>query len=171
MQDRVDPKDVVLLPGLSAPTGFSNLVTDEDAFAPMNSFIDISLLSMRRIKTGQLQMRVNAGIATPCGAWVWLDYTPLLNSLSWASERWGISGVTKDSTGAALGACRVIARESGRMELDGAESEVGETVSDGSGNYSIEVPLNTAYQLTGYKAGAPDVAGITRADVTPSQIG
>ena len=44
---------------------------------------------------------------------------------------------------------------------------VAETISDGSGNYSVEVPMNTAYQATGYKAGAPDVAGITRNDIVP----
>lgn len=80
-----------------------------------------------------------------------------------------LTGVTKDSTGAALGSCRVIAFESDRISSDLVEASIRETISDGSGNYSIPA-RRIAYQLTAYKPGSPDVAGITRNDVVPSLI-
>mgnify|MGYP001179665348 FL=1 len=164
--------------GQAVDAGFSSLVRDEDAFMPMNSLVEGNWLSIRRQKNGVLQVRANGGIATPCGAWLPIDYSPLIRNMMQASVRWGISGVTKDSAGAALGDCRVVALETGRMAKDGGfgtvgpESPVvGETISDVSGNYTIEVALNTAHQLTGYKPGSPDVAGVTRNDVTPVAIG
>lgn len=78
-------------------------------------------------------------------------------------------GVTKDSTGAAIGSCRVVAFEAARISSDLVEATIGETISDGSGNYSIPA-RRIAYQLTAYKPGSPDVAGITRNDVVPSLI-
>jgi hypothetical protein len=141
-------------------------VDDEDSYAPMNSFIEGNLLSIRRRRDGQLAFRVNAGIATPCGAWIWLDYTPLINPFEQATDRFVIAGITKDGTGSALGGCRVVALETGRLAVSGCPI-VAETISDGGGNYSIEVPLNTAYELIAYKPGSPDVAGITRSDVVP----
>lgn len=168
-QDREPAKDQVLL-GFAGPTGFGSTVPDEDAFAPMNSFVEGSRLSTRRLKTGILHMRVNAGIATPCGAWVFLDWSPLLSPNLWATERWQIAGATKDSTGSALAGCRVIVNKTSRLSIDGIEAATAETVSDGSGNYAVEVPLNMTYQLTAYKVGSPDVAGVSRNDVTPTQI-
>jgi hypothetical protein len=93
------------------------------------------------------------------------------NSIQTTTARFSILGITKDSTGAVLGSCRVVCFETARIEIGEGESEVGEVISDGSGNYTIPVPLNTAYQLTAYKAGSPDVAGITVNNVVPSQIG
>lgn len=159
------------LAGAPIEAGFSSLVPDEDRYPPMNSMIEANRLSMRRLKSGRLQMRVNAGIATPMGAWIWNDYPPLILRFDQASVLFAISGVTKDSAGSPLGGCRVIAFETGRMEVGEGESMAGETISDGSGNYSIPVALNTHHQLTAYLPGSPDVAGITRNDVTPSAVG
>lgn len=159
-----------VLGGGLAPDGLTAIVADEDAFAPMNSMIDGNRLTMRRSKNGELQMRDGAGIVSPCGAWIWLDYTPLLNPLLWAAQRWLLSGVTKDATGAPLGNCRVVVLETGRLAVCGAPV-VAETISDGSGNYAVDVPMNTAYEAIAYKPGSPDVAGITRADVTPAANG
>jgi hypothetical protein len=145
-------------------------VRDEDGYAPMNSMADGDRLSMRRSKNGELQMRANAGIASPCGAWIWLDYTPLVNPLLWAAQRWVLTGITKDSTGAALGNCRVVVLETGRLAVNAAPI-VAETISDGSGNYSVDVPMNTMYEAIAYKPGSPDVAGITRNDLTPASNG
>lgn len=165
--DEVPVNDTVLLAGALMPSsGLFNLVRDEDAFSPMNSFIDGNRLSMRRLKSGQLQMRSNAGIVSPCGAWIFLDYTPLLNRFEQASVQFRLNGITKDSTGAALGNCRVVVFETGRIALNGSPV-VGETISDGSGNYTQDVPMNTAYQAIAYKPGSPDVAGITRNDLVP----
>lgn len=176
--DTSERGDVVLLGGPLFPSGLQGILPDEDAFAPMNSFIDGNLLSMRRLKSGQLQMRSNAGIVSPCGAWIFLDYSPLLNRFEQASVLWAIAGTTKDSSGAALGACRVVATETGRIAIDGGLATVGpegdvvgETISNGAGAYSIPVAMNTAHQLIAYKAGSPDVAGITRNDVTPAAVG
>lgn len=176
--DAPDPEQAVSMMGAYFQTALMRLVADEDGFAPMNSFICTTRVGVRRAKNGDLQIRVNGGIATPCGTWLSLDWSPLLLRFEQASVLWAISGVTKDSTGAPLGSCRVVAHETGRLAMDsgfgavGPEgSVVGETISDGSGNYSIPAALNTAHQLTAYKAGAPDVAGITRNDVVPVAVG
>ncbi len=79
--------------------------------------------------------------------------------------RYVIFGVTKDAAGAPLGNCivRIFERESGLLRA--------EVVSDGSGNYLVDVsgpdavdgesgqPLT--FQGVAYKAGAPDVSGVT----------
>ena len=113
-------------------------------------------------------VRVNACVCTPCGATIpiLLGHQRFLNDIGQTTIQFAITGVTKDSTGAALGSCRVVGLETGRIATSGSPV-VGETVSDGSGNYTLPVPMNTAYQCVAYKAGSPDVAGITRADVTP----
>jgi hypothetical protein len=149
----------------------ASTLLDEDAFLPMNSLIEGSMLGMRRQKGGVLQMRSGAGIATPTGAWVWLDYTPLLAPLLWASNRWVISGTTRDSFGAPLGNCRVIVLETGHLAVGQAQAVLAEGVSDGSGAFSIEVPQNTAYEVIAYLAGAPDRAGIGVNTLTPTANG
>ena len=180
------PANAPIIPAATAPVGFSSIVPDEDGFLPMNSFVESNLLAIRRANNGQLQIRANAGFSTTSGTWLVADFNPLLMTIYWASNRWTLAGVTRDSTGAPLGTCVVKVHETGRLAVlssppktfDSAGnpnpmrwsdpiSMVAETISDGSGNYSVEVPMNTAYQATGYKAGAPDVAGITRNDITP----
>lgn len=67
-----------------------------------------------------------------------------------------ITGVTRDSTTAALGGCIV------QLFRTGDDSFVAQTTSDGSGNYSFTVSDNSStYFVTAYKAGAPDVFGTT----------
>ena len=156
----------------------TSIVTDEDHFAPMNDSIDGNRMAIRRAKSGELQMRSGAGIATPTGGWIYNNYAPLIGPCMFATNLFAISGVTKDSTGAALGNCRVIALETARLAVDGGLGVVGpdspvvsETYSDGSGNYTLPVALNTAHQLTAYLPGSPNVAGITRDDVTPTHVG
>ena len=114
-------------------------------------------------------VRNNAVISTPCGALIPFEIGLRLmnNGLVGHTGRWAVSGATLDGTGAPLAACRVIAHETGRLDLGEGASIVGETISDGSGNYSIPVWGNVALQLTAYKPGSPDVAGITRNDVIP----
>ena len=116
-------------------------------------------------------IRSNACISTPCGAIipVLLGHQWFWNDIGQTTVRFAVTGVTKDSAGAALGNCRVVGLETGRIETSGAPV-VGETISDGSGNYTLPVPMNTAYQCMAYKPGSPDVAGITRADVTPGAL-
>lgn len=66
-----------------------------------------------------------------------------------------ISGVTKDSTGAALGGCAVsLFRTS-----DGAL--ILSAISDATGNYSFPILVSGQFYVVAYKAGSPDVAGVT----------
>lgn len=76
-----------------------------------------------------------------------------------------LTGTTTDGAGAALGNCRVIARQTGLMAV-GVPQIIAETVSDGSGNFTMLL-RNIDYQLTAYKPGSPDLAGITKDSVTP----
>ena len=76
---------------------------------------------------------------------------------------WIISGVTKDSAGAALGSCTV------HLFNTGTDVECAETVSDASGNYSFSVPGNSsANYMVAYLAGSPDVAGTTVNTIYPT---
>lgn len=156
----------ILLAGSQIPAGFFSLVPDDDAYPPMNTMIEGSRLSMRRMSNGQLQIRSGAGIATPCGAWIWNDWLPLLNPRFGPTTGWVITGITRDSTGATLGNCRVVALEVGRIEVSNAPV-VAETISDGSGNYSLTVPMNVAYWVVAYKPGSPDVGGVSLNTVVP----
>lgn len=66
-----------------------------------------------------------------------------------------LSGVTRDSTGAALGNVSLeVFRADGTL--------ASRTTSDGSGNYVTDpVGLGTLYQIDAYLPGSPDRAGTT----------
>lgn len=64
-----------------------------------------------------------------------------------------ISGVTKDSTGAALGSVTVRLFNTATNLLEQT------TTSDASGNYNFVVDKTQRYYQVDYKAGAPDLAG------------
>jgi hypothetical protein len=66
-----------------------------------------------------------------------------------------ITGVTKDSSGAALGGCTV------KLFNRATDAKEQETVSDGSGNYSFIVSRTQTYYVVAYLPGSPDVAGTT----------
>lgn len=66
-----------------------------------------------------------------------------------------VTGITRDSAGAALGGCIV------QLFRTVDDAPFGETTSDGAGNYSIVAPVGGPFYLVAYKAGAPDVAGTT----------
>lgn len=139
----------------------------------------------REILRSQMQgtmIAVQAVICTPAGKILPIQHGQhLMDMFAESAQRWLMAGVTKDSGGAALGDCRVIVHNTGQLGVNlqaqpddeaplppnPGDPEVAETMSDGSGNYAVEVPQNTAYQLTAYKKGSPDVAGITRDDVVP----
>lgn len=86
-----------------------------------------------------------------------------------ANARFIISGVTRDATGTPLGACTVTALRVPEMgaPLDPDAAVVAVVASDGSGVYTAQVPQNVPHQLIGYKAGAPDVAGVTLNTIMP----
>lgn len=69
--------------------------------------------------------------------------------------RYIITGVTKDSTGAALGLVTVDL-------FDTASDTIrATTTSDANGNYLVDGQIDTTYYLVAYLAGSPDVAGTT----------
>jgi hypothetical protein len=76
-------------------------------------------------------------------------------SQSFATTSIYVRGITKDSTGTPLGACPVhLFRTSDDVEVD-------QSVSDGSGNYSLVCAGSGTFYVVAYKPGAPDVAGTT----------
>lgn len=113
----------------------------------------------------------NSGIATPCGAIYPLDRTPLMNAYVQHTGLWAITGVTRDGAGSPLGGCDVLVEETGRQTAFGQTSYVGGTVSDGSGNFSLSVPMNTTYQIEAFFSSSPDRAGISVRNVTPTAAG
>lgn len=67
-----------------------------------------------------------------------------------------ITGVTRDSAGAALGSCVV------DLFQTGGDIFIATTTSDGSGNFTLATPNNAGtFYLVAYKPGSPDVAGTT----------
>jgi hypothetical protein len=95
-----------------------------------------------------------------------------------SSMRWSLSGVTRNSAGAALGNCTVVVinAESAWLDLPDRIPDrilvVGETISDGGGNYTILCPKNSPYyQAMAYLPGVPDVAGITARTLMPVAAG
>lgn len=80
-----------------------------------------------------------------------------------------ISGVTKDSTGAAKASATVYLFEM-RLNPNGDGTTipvfVEKTVSNGSGQYSFTVSSALTYWITDYKSGAPDLAGATKQTLT-----
>lgn len=104
----------------------------------------------------------NSVISTPCGALIPVFGVQRFMDKPFAANLFTITGVTRDNVGAILGSCEVYAFDRWSMEM------VGSTVSDGSGNYSIVVPSNRWHFIVSYLDGAPDKAGTTSRELTPS---
>ena len=72
-----------------------------------------------------------------------------------------ITGITKDAMGEALGSCTV------KLFDKNTDIESNSTISDAAGNFTLSIPKGlsqtqeTTWQLMAYKAGIPDVVGIT----------
>lgn len=153
-------------------TAESNMVVQGDqGFAPMHP--DYTPYDCRlRSRFQRSMIANNAVICTPCGTIIPMDTGLsglLINNFVQGTERWQITGVTRDGAGAPLGNCRVVMLEVGRIAV-GQAPVVAETVSDGSGNYSIEVALNGAHQAIAYLDGSPDRAGISIDALVPAQV-
>lgn len=78
--------------------------------------------------------------------------------------QWRLTGISRDNTGAVLGNCQVLVF---RTNDKGLEIE---TVSDGSGNWSVLVSQSRTHFFVAYKAGAPDVFGTSLNDRVPIQV-
>lgn len=142
------------------------LTEDLESYAPMNASDPVDSVSSW-VPEFALP-RANAGVATPCGAFIPRDVgsTLMLRQFVQSSQQWRIVGVTYDSADVALAACRVLAFDIGQLMV-GGPALVAETVSDGSGNFTLVVPLNTNYWLAAYKPGSPDAGGVTTVTQTP----
>lgn len=73
-----------------------------------------------------------------------------------------LSGVSRDSTGAALGNCQVLIFRTAN------KSFILETQSDGSGNWSVSMLVGGPFFLVEYKVGSPDVAGTSVNTLVPT---
>ena len=146
----------------------TEMVACDEIYSPLIGGYPVSVADpLRSVERGAL-IASNSVIATPCGALIDpLRGRVLMNDFTQMSKGWALTGVTRDSTGAALGNCSVIAVETGRMTIDGSPIMAMGT-SDGSGNFSLPVPHNVAHQVIGYLPGSPDVAGLTVNTLTPS---
>lgn len=88
-----------------------------------------------------------------------------------SSSRFVVSGRTLDKDGLTLGACSVVAMETGKVlpsTNPNANPVVATTTSDSSGNYVVQVQKNVPHWLLAYKDGSPDVAGLTVDTVVPA---
>jgi hypothetical protein len=72
-----------------------------------------------------------------------------------------LAGVSRDSTGAALGNCRVMIYRTEDMSF------VMETTSDGSGNWSVSLLRGGPFFLVEYLVGSPDRAGTSKNTLAP----
>lgn len=66
-----------------------------------------------------------------------------------------VNGVTRDGTGAALASCVV------RLFRTHDNILVDQSLSDGSGLYTLRCSGSGTFYVVAYKAGAPDLAGTT----------
>jgi hypothetical protein len=83
-------------------------------------------------------------------------YTPIGTYQKQAIIPHFITGVTKDTAGAAIASATV------RLFRASDDALIATTTSDGSGNYSFTVAdTSTLYWLEAYKSGSPDIAGTT----------
>ena len=107
------------------------------------------------------------------GPAIWLPRTPktfAVETLSLKKIRYLITGVTRNSSGVAIGNVSIEALEAITANTSEPKGRlVGTTISDANGNYSIEVHADPAvkFQIDAYKAGAPDVAGTTVNTLVP----
>jgi hypothetical protein len=72
-----------------------------------------------------------------------------------------ITGVSRDSVGAALGGCTCTLLKVATNNAYPFYTQLGTTVSDGSGNYSFNVGVDGPYRVIFDLDGAPIRAGLT----------
>lgn len=127
-----------------------------------------------RVRTSLAVPLQNAGICTPCGAFIetWLAGAPIMGAPAQSATRWVIAGTSRDANDVPLPGCRVIVLEVGRLAI-GEAPVVAEAISGVvDGTFSIDVPGPRFYTIIAYKPGdAPTVAGITLFPLTPTSVG
>lgn len=76
--------------------------------------------------------------------------------IMYSDRSYSITGTTKDSTGAALGACVV------ELFYTATDLPICKVLSDATtGAFTFLIGPNSTYYIVAYKAGSPDVAGTT----------
>lgn len=75
-----------------------------------------------------------------------------------------LSGVTRDSSGAAIGGCRV------ELFVTAMDVAIADTISDAGGNFAFDMPGTGPFYLVAYKAGGPDLAGTTINTLMPAVV-
>jgi hypothetical protein len=83
------------------------------------------------------------------------DMSRPFKSASFSTTRTVLTGITKDSGGAALASCVV------QLFRTVDDLILAETTSDGSGVYVFYPTVGGPFYIVAYKAGAPDAAGTT----------
>lgn len=73
-----------------------------------------------------------------------------------------ITGVTRDSSGTPLAGATV------QLFRSWDDVYIGETISDGSGNFSVRASGSGTFYIVAYLAGAPDLAGTTVNTLIPA---
>jgi hypothetical protein len=136
---------------------WSWLVAGENGFGP-----SLSAVPRREIVDSGIVNKLTAGTLAP-------EFGQKIYDFTQSGQSFTLVGLTKTGAGVALGGCRVIALQAGWRYVDNAPVVIAETTSDGSGNFTLNL-RNIDYQLTAYKEGSPDVAGITRQDVVPTVV-
>lgn len=99
-------------------------------------------------------VRLNLGLPFPVGH---AGSQPKVFTTPRFLGQFAIVGVTRNSTGSALGGCTVEL-----FKNDATDTFLQVTTSDGSGNYQFVVSDNaTTYWVRAYLPGSPDVFGTT----------
>lgn len=114
--------------------------------------------SVLAMPAGGWTPRTGRGTHLPLGGWTPIGHdgnAGPFRSRSFSTYTATVSGVTKDSTGAALASVTV------QLFRTVDDAYIGETTSNGSGVYSIASVVSGPFYIVAYKAGAPDVAGTT----------
>jgi len=148
--------DGLQLPSLPAPA-FDRVLTA----VPMADPTPV-LNPRREVKdSGLLKVITSSNLPDNFGRVIQLLYQPQVSY-----QVFTLTGTTVNGSGAAVGNARVIAYQSGWRYVDAGTKIIAETISDGSGNFTMLL-RNIDYQLVAYKEGTPDLGGLTRQDVTP----
>lgn len=83
--------------------------------------------------------------------------------LPYPPTQFGFVGISRDSTGAALGNCTV------KLYRERDDAVVETTISDANGNYSFKTASTIeTYYARWYLAGSPDRAGTSKNALAPS---
>lgn len=123
-----------------------------------------SVLPRDEIANSGLAKRVTASVMSP------QFMTRSLTGFNDSSTKWIISGITQNGANAPIGNCRVVIFFTNKILVNQdilANPVVAETVSDGNGNYSVQVGGNEKYQVIAYLPGLPDLAGVTVNSIVP----